>query len=152
MNLFINPRTVHQSTNINVQRFGDFFEVLQADILFASFDLADVGPVQVGYGTKPLLRETLPFTNYSYVRANAFTNAAHEAIIDHIGQLIHEIISSNLRFMIYDLRFSICDLSAAGGLPIFDLLRLRMAGSSRFVVSNFLFLRGPRHLLFMIYY
>lgn len=76
---------------------GVFFEVLQADVLFAAFDLSDVGSVQAGYGGKHLLGETLLFAKSSYVRANTHNNATHETIIDHIGRLIHEIISSIFR-------------------------------------------------------
>jgi hypothetical protein len=46
------------------------------------------------------LGETLLFTDHSYVQANALNNAAHEAIIDHFGQLIHEIISNIFRGVI----------------------------------------------------
>ena len=86
----------HEVLYAYAQSLRDPLKVVYGDILFPAFDMPDVGSVHVCNSTKFVLGETSLLTDSPYVQANAFNNAAHEAIIDHIGQLIHEIISSNL--------------------------------------------------------
>ena len=45
-----------QTAHGGVQRFGQSFDIHQADIAFTAFDRSDVGPVQVGLFCEGLLR------------------------------------------------------------------------------------------------